>query len=159
MIEAVITTLKDVCQTVVVVGGVAEGFPSVADRRPGVGPLGGIEALLASGIDDEYLVCPSDTPLITPRLLRRLMTPSDSMATIFEVEGESRVQSLPLRISAKALGTVEAALDAGQNSIHGLLDGIDVSRVSITARLAKELLNINTPGEYAALFERWEPTD
>jgi molybdopterin-guanine dinucleotide biosynthesis protein A len=45
-------------------------------------------------------------------------------------------------------------LDAGRNSIHGVLESIDVSRVSITARLAKELLNINTPSEYAALFER-----
>jgi molybdopterin-guanine dinucleotide biosynthesis protein A len=159
MIEAVISTLAKVCRRVVVVGGIAGGFPSVADRRPGAGPLGGIEALLASGIDDEYLVCPNDTPLITPALLRRLQVPGTSLATIFEIEGESRIQSLPLRISANALGAITAALDAGRNSIHRVLTEIEVSRVPITVRQARALLNINTPGEYAALVQQWEITD
>lgn len=151
MIEAVGATLSNVCEPVLVVGGTVGGLGSVADRRPGAGPLGGLEALLLSGLDDQYLVCPSDIPLVTVDLLRRLTGPSDSAATIFDIEGESRVQSLPLRISSAALEAITTALDAGRNSIHGVLDLIDVDRIPITAQEGRSLLNVNTPADYDAL--------
>lgn len=146
------------CDSVVVVGGRVGALLSIADRRSGVGPLGGIEALLASGIDTEYLICPSDIPLITPELLRRLTVPSESTATIFEIRGDKRVESLPLRISAAALDPVTLALDAGQNAINIVIGRIDVDRVTITAKDANALRNINTPGDYAALSRFWETT-
>ncbi len=91
MIEAVADALAGVCRTVVVVGGAtAETLPGVehiADLREGQGPLGGLEALPASGRDAEYLVCPCDLPLVSAGMLRRLTCGGGSRATVFRIEG------------------------------------------------------------------------
>lgn len=151
MIDRVIKALDEVCLRVVTVGGRRhQHLEIIHDIRPGAGPLGGIEAILASGLDTQYLVCPSDTPLIAPGLLRRLTIRSDSIATIFEVEGD-RNHSLPLRISSAALDTVTAALNAGQNAIHRVLTRLDLERLTITNGEAATLMNVNTPGDYTAI--------
>jgi molybdopterin-guanine dinucleotide biosynthesis protein A len=150
MVASVIQTLGEVCVRVVTVGGDHLLQPNVPDLRHGAGPLGGIEALLASGLDDDYLVCPSDIPLITPMLVRRLTAPSEAEATFFEVQGDP-VRSLPLRISVAALGMVSAALDAGRNAIHTVLAELETERVSITGAEAAGLRNINTPEDYSAI--------
>lgn len=147
MIGTVIQTLEKVCARVVTVGGEHLVQPNVPDLRHGAGPLGGIEALLASGLDDDYLVCPSDIPLITPELVRRLTAPTDAVATFFEVQGDP-AHSLPLRISVAALHMVSAALDTGRNAIHAVLAEIETERVTITAAEAAGLRNINTPEDY-----------
>jgi molybdopterin-guanine dinucleotide biosynthesis protein A len=46
----------------------------VADRWPGCGPLGGLEAALASARDAEVVVLACDMPFIEARLLDRLVT-------------------------------------------------------------------------------------
>ncbi len=151
MFDTVVATLGSVCVQVMVVGAVHEHLRHIPDLRLNAGPLGGLEALLASGLDKEYLVCPADIPLATPALLRRLTENEGSVATIFEVEGHDRLQSLPIRISDRALGKVSAALDKGQNAIHRLLVDLDVVRVTLTAGEARALTNINTPEEFTAL--------
>lgn len=151
MIDRVIRALDEVCVKVVTVGGRQyQHLEMIHDLRPGAGPLGGIEAMLASGLDTQYLVCPSDTPLITPGLLRRLTARSDSVATIFEVESDP-VHSLPLRISSAALDTVTEALDAGQNAIHTVLSRLETERVTISDGETAQLRNVNTPGDYTAI--------
>lgn len=152
MMTAVIATLREVCAEVVVVGAKYSGHRSIADRRAGAGPLGGIEALLASGLDETYLVCPIDVPLITSELLYRLTSPRGPVATIFEIEGESRIQSLPVRISASALEAAVAALDAGHNAVHALLARLDIARVPISRDEASALKNVNTPDDYNNLI-------
>lgn len=147
MIEAVIRTLGEVCAQVVTVGGRGWGPKAVADLRSDAGPLGGIEALLASGLDDNYLACPNDIPLMTVELARRLTAPSDAMATIFATDGD-RIQSLPLRVSAAALPMVTAALDRGENAIHRVLSQLETVRIPITDEEALILRNVNTPRDF-----------
>ncbi|MEX0795323.1 MAG: molybdenum cofactor guanylyltransferase [Acidimicrobiia bacterium] len=150
MIEAVIQTLTAVCVDVVTVGDRSVRQRFVADLRSGAGPLGGIEALLASGLDDLYLVCPNDIPLMPSGLARRLTAPSDAMATAFQT-ADGRIQSLPIRISTRALPTVTAALDGGQNAIHHVLTQLETDRIPITADEAQGLRNINTPGDFDSI--------
>jgi len=150
MIEAVIQTLTEVCAEVVTIGGRSWGRRFVPDLRNGAGPLGGIEALLASDLDDRYLVCPNDIPLMPSGLARRLTVPTDSIATAFQTE-DGRIQSLPITISAVALPTVTAALDGGENAIHLVLAHLEIDLVSITADEAQGLRNFNTPGDVESI--------
>lgn len=150
MIEAVINTLAEVCAHVVTVGGAGGGRNEVADLRIGAGPLGGIEALLHSGLDDHYVVCPNDMPLLTAELVLRLTAHSDAMATIFATGGV-RIQTLPLRISAAALPTVSTALDRGENAIHRVLARLDTDLIPINKRDALALKNINTQNEFNSI--------
>jgi molybdopterin-guanine dinucleotide biosynthesis protein A len=150
MIHAVIQILEDICAEVVTVGGRSVGRRFVVDLRSGAGPLGGIEALLASGFDENYLICPNDIPLMSPALARRLTAPSDAMATAFQTE-DGRIHSLPIRVSVAALPTVTAALDRGQNAIHHVLTQLETERIPITADEARGLGNINTPGDFDSI--------
>lgn len=153
MFDAVASTLESFVGRVVVVGREFPGRQSISDLRKGAGPLGGVEALLKSGIDDEYLVCPSDIPLATPELLMLLTAPSNALATIFDVTGGGPMQSLPLRISAGAAPSITTALDEGHNAIHSFLASIDVDRIVLTPDQATGLLNINTPEDYSRLSQ------
>ena len=157
MAQAVGETLQAVCREVVIVGPpesptwAAHTWRCVADRTPGLGPIGGIEALLASGLNSGYLLCPSDIPLLSAELLERLLDAGDGDAAVFHVAGQTRPSPLPLRISASCLGAVETLIEAGGRAVHELLDTLDVQCVEVRAQDARELVNVNTLDEYEAL--------
>ncbi len=151
MIEAVIRALEELCRQVVVAGSVETSLESVADLRPGAGPLGGIEALLASGLDTEYLVCPCDLPLVTATLLRRLTDTTGAVATVFHVAGEPDFWPLPARLSATALDNVRQHLDGGQRAVHELMRSLEPEVIAVDRQQAQVLANINTPSDYEAI--------
>ena len=148
MLETVAATLAEICRCVVVVGDADTQLVQIADQRPGQGPLGGIEALLASGIDTEYLVCPCDVPLVTSRLLRRLTVRTRAPATVFAVERE--LQPLPARICAAALEAVRTLLDGDQRAVARLLRSVETETVAIAPADAALLANVNRPEDYQA---------
>lgn len=150
MLDAVSGALSTVCRQVVVVGDPADA-ESIPDRRPGLGPLAGIEALLASGLDSEYLVCPCDVPRVTTALLRRLTAPTDAPVTVLRIDGNDVTQPLPARISDEALDTVRGYLDQGHRSVHGFLQSIETQVVSLPAAEARFLANVNRAEDLARL--------
>jgi len=155
MIEAVATALAAVCERLVILGAedAMPTLPHVADLRPSCGPLGGIEALLASGIDTQYLVCPCDLPWVTSELFNALLRPSQATATVFRLEGSAQIEPLPARICAVALDATRRLLDKGRRAVHQLMEAIDVEEVSAPGAWSKLLTNVNTPQEYAALVQ------
>ncbi len=159
MIEAVATALGAVCERLVILGGedAMPALPHVADLRPGCGPLGGIEALLASGIDTQYLVCPCDLPWVTSELFSALLRPTQATATVFRLEGSAQIEPLPARICAVALDATRQLLDEGSRAVHQLMEAIDVEEVSAPKAWSKLLTNVNTPQEYAALVQGKRP--
>ena len=159
MIEAVATALGAVCERLVILGAedAMPALPHVADLRPGCGPLGGIEALLASGIDTQYLVCPCDLPWVTSELFNALLRPTQATATVFRLEGSAHIEPLPARICAVALEATRRLLDEGRRAVHQLMAAIDVEEVSAPRAWSKLLTNVNTPQEYAALIQGTHP--
>jgi molybdopterin-guanine dinucleotide biosynthesis protein A len=127
----------------------------VADLRPDQGPLGGIEAILASGIDTQYLVCPCDVPAVTGPLLQRLTGPAVFGATVFQIEGEASIRPLPARLSSDLLETVAALLDAQQRAVHRLMGSIETEVVTLAPAEGEQLANVNTPQEYEAITRAW----
>ena len=160
MIEAVATALGAVCERFVILGAedAMPALPHVADLRPGCGPLGGIEALLASGIDRQYLVCPCDLPFVTSELFNALLRPTQATATALRLEESQQIEPLPARISVEALDTTKRLLDEGRRAVYQLMEAIDIEEVSAPGAWSKLLTNVNTPQEYAALAQR-TPTD
>jgi molybdopterin-guanine dinucleotide biosynthesis protein A len=156
MIDHVAAAMGAVCTRLVILGDVAilPDLPHVADLRADRGPLGGIEALLASGIDSAYLVCACDTPLLTGDLLRRLVTAPAATATIFESSAADGRHPLPMRITADALPAVRAMLDENRGALHRLADALDAQRLPVDARAERELTGVNTPEEYRQLLAR-----
>lgn len=134
--------------------GQVQRYASIPDLRPHAGPLGGIEALLASGIDappggaGQYLICPCDVPLITPAVLSLLAQPSDSPATVFRIEGRDEIEPLPARIGAEALPAVRRMLKTQHRSVWRLMKELQPCIITITARQALQLHNVNTIGDF-----------
>jgi molybdopterin-guanine dinucleotide biosynthesis protein A len=153
MVEAVAAVLAEVCRRVVVVGGAdaPPGVRHIDDLRRGEGPLAGIEALLASGLDTQYLVCPCDVPLVTGSLLLRLTAGSRARATVFRIEGDDAVRPLPARVSVEALEAVRGLLDHRRRAVHQLMASIGPEVIVVSQADAGQLTNINTLQEYEAL--------
>ncbi len=151
MLDAVIDALDALCREVVVVGEAETSRKQVHDLRPGQGPLAAVEALLASGNDHEYLVCPCDLPLITPALLKRLTVTTKARATVFRVEGEPDFWPMPARLSADALPQVQQHLDEQRRALHDLVRALGPEVVPVTGEESRLLANVNTPADYSRL--------
>ncbi len=154
MLEHVVGNMREVCERIVLVGGdesdrVAGVDFVIADVRAGLGPLGGIEGLLASDLDagGEYLVCPCDMPGLSADAMRLLLTRSEKLATIVRLENRQEAESLPARIGVGALATVRRLLDGGERAVWRLMKELAAEVVMIPPRWEREFWNVNTPGD------------
>lgn len=153
MIQTVFDRVEEICECIVILGPdeILPDLPHVHDLRNDQGPLAGIEALLASDLDEHYLVVPCDVPLITVELLRRLTIESDSMVTVYRIEGSDTLESLPLRISAMARNAATNHLNAGRRAVHRLLNDVTRHEVILSPAETSVLRNINTPEAFSGL--------
>ncbi|MCP3905597.1 MAG: molybdenum cofactor guanylyltransferase [Planctomycetes bacterium] len=160
MIERVESVLAPLTSRVVVVGD-TPALPDherVFDLRPDQGPLGGIEALLASGLDRHFLVVPCDMPRLTTDLLALLAVGCDEPATVFRLKGTAEPYPLPVRLDVAALPMVRRHLDEGRRALRDLLAALRPRIVDVAADRAGQLANVNTPAEHSALLTpRREP--
>ena len=153
MLEHVRAALAPICTRIVIVDAHSPDIAAneqdvIRDLRPNVGPLGAIEALLASGRDSLFLICPCDVPLINGDLLRLLLQEPQTLASVFQIEGQREPESLPARIRAEALPVVRRLLNAQQRSVWKLMKELQPHVVSITEAQAGALHNVNTTKEY-----------
>ncbi|MCH8822593.1 MAG: molybdenum cofactor guanylyltransferase [Planctomycetes bacterium] len=150
MIETVAAAMRQVCDRIVVVSSfeTLDDVKHIADLRDDQGPLAGIEALLASGMDTHYLVCPCDLPFVNGELLRALTKSSSAAATVLSIEGFDDRLPLPARISVAALDNVRELLDAGRRAVFRLMQKIDVEEVGAVKEWFKLLANVNTLADY-----------
>lgn len=153
MFDAVADAMRDVCGSLVVLGpdDIRPDLPHVRDLREGQGPLAGIEALLASGLDDRYLVVPCDVPNLGADLLQRLTDAPPARVAVFHKSDQTDPDCLPMRIESNCLAEVRALLDEGRRAVRRLFDRVDVEYVAIEGPDADGLVNVNTPEEFDSL--------
>lgn len=152
MIEPVLRAMQGCCSTVVVVGA-CDGYDlsgwqnvlHVTDLRPGLGPLSGIEALLASRLGEGYVVAACDQPGLTSALLSRLE--GDSNGCFFEGASAPCVQPLPGYYPAAWLPAARRAIEAGRLSLRSLVESQEIVRVPLFLGEEELLQSLNTPQE------------
>jgi molybdopterin-guanine dinucleotide biosynthesis protein A len=103
----------------------ALGFPVLADDPPGVGPLGGLAALLHEGdsCSENVIALAADLPRVTTRLVTRLATHAPAkLAVAPRLEGIWN----PLfgRYSASCAPIVVGLLNRGRRSLKSLLEAL-----------------------------------
>ncbi|HEU5433144.1 MAG TPA: molybdenum cofactor guanylyltransferase, partial [Thermomicrobiales bacterium] len=140
------------------------GAPVVADRRPGLGPLGGIATALAAARHDFVLVVACDMPLLSLPLLRFMRdVPRDYDVLVPTLRGESRqgkgavYQTLHAIYSRRCLAPIETRLDAGQLQVVGLFDQVTVREIDEASVRRHDpdlhsFVNANTPEAAAAAW-------
>jgi molybdopterin-guanine dinucleotide biosynthesis protein A len=142
----------------------ALGVETVRDREAGLGPLGGLQAALATPGEHAGVVCVAgDMPFLSTGVLELLRDRApDADAVAARVAG--RPEPLLARYARRCLPVVEAELAAGQRALHLLLGRLRVSWIEEPELRALDpelrgLVNVNTPEEYARAQElaRREP--
>jgi molybdopterin-guanine dinucleotide biosynthesis protein A len=129
----------------------ALGLSSIADEPPGVGPLGGISALLrfarATG-RPHALAFACDMPYVEASLIERLAHTAPDALAVAPREGELW-SALAARYSVAALPELEATLARGERAVQRFL-----------ARLGPRAVELELePGELQTLADWDSPED
>jgi len=158
MLAHTMAPLREVCGRIVIVGGPAgacrgcyDDVTHLADRRPGGGPLGGVETLLASGLANGYLVAACDQPLLTPEILRLLMEGDPALPHFFRQREQDRLDPFPGYFPASLCVAAERARAGGISSMHGFIAGISAVWIPLPDALRHHLQSVNTPAAFAQI--------
>jgi molybdenum cofactor guanylyltransferase len=166
LIERVVSRVRSVADELIVTTNEAVAFAfvearKVADLRPGLGPLGGLHAGLASAQYDAVALVACDMPFASAALLR-------AAADILEAEAvdvviaESTEGFEPMHAAyrrATCLPAVETAIEAGQRRMISWFPAVRLRRLT-TEELQRydpdglAFWNVNTPDEFAAAEAR-----
>jgi molybdopterin-guanine dinucleotide biosynthesis protein A len=152
-----IERLASVCRAalpeapIVLVGERAEyadlGLTTLADEPSGIGPLGGLRALvsfaLRKGLDAAIAVA-CDMPFVTAELVTRLAC-EDPTATALAPRQDGRFQPLAARYSVSTLTVLDAAIAAGEHSLQGVF-----------ARLGDGAYTLVVEGEESLALTDWD---
>ena len=132
----------------VIVSGERPGHDCVPDRRPGCGPLAGLEAVLAARgaqLNDRLLlVLPLDMPLLQPATLKTLLDAArvGAAGAVFA----NGPLPMALRVETGLADTVRALLDGdGRHSLRELVRTLDLAVLAAVPGVQMD--NINCPGE------------
>lgn len=175
LLETAVRKLRQVCAEVVVIGGGPDGGADrvVADRHPGCGPIGGMEAALSDIRGDWAMFLPVDMPLLPGGLVEALgsawsmAVASGARATMTVVDGAP--QPLISLVHRGALATVEAAVARGQYKVRPVLEeaagqvaaaqGIPVSGALCRTEIRMEAGERSGPGMVRVGHETvWRPS-
>jgi molybdenum cofactor guanylyltransferase len=152
LVEEVAGKVRSVAGNVALVGPLerygALGFDCVADLRPGLGPLAGIEAALASGRAEANLIVACDLPGIESVWLERLMREAEESGAkcVLIRDGDGVVQPLCGVYKSTCLPMIGRALDERRLRMQDLIEELQAGMVEIEEALA----NINTPEDWHA---------
>ena len=116
------------------------------------GPLGGILTGLGRSKADAVLFLACDMPLVSPRLLQRIVRASSSGERAVFVAQQGRL-GFPCLLPREAAAIVEAQIAIGEFSLHALAKKLGAHRLRISTR-NRELLNVNTPRDLERA-EQW----
>lgn len=146
--------LQQVASTVFVVGNLQESdaqFSVLPDIFSGLGPLAGLHSALQHTRTDWNLILAVDLPLATVGLLKFLIgfcEATQVLAVVPRVGG--RIQPLCTAYHRNLIHDVEPRLQAGNASVHHLLESVKSRIIEEQELLAagfssEMLLNVNTP--------------
>jgi len=155
MVEHVYRALKAVCRNVILVGH-ADGIPKslrhlpqISDRFQNIGPMGGLEILLSSGIDSEYLITPCDLPEAVPDLFRLLISSELNGSAVLAHYNEEMtdVSFEPMigRYTASLLPLVREFIAQRRFTMLSFIKEANAKKIEVPPRLFFALKNANTP--------------
>ena len=167
MIEWVLDAFRGTFQEVFIVGA-CSGYDwtedryliQIADRRPGQGPLSGLDALLSSDAAEGYVVAACDQPLLTASLLRLLgKGPADRPRLFRSQQGGQSLGPLPGYYPGWLGERVREAIGGGRLAFRQLLSYEEVDWLSVPAMEEARLASVNTPEDMETLCASAEGRD
>ncbi len=162
MIAKIAADVAAICDHTLLVSNTPEefsflGWRTVADIRPGYGPLAGLEAALAASDTNHIFLTGCDLPCLSGELIRYLFSRrADSRAVI--PTGPGGIEPLCAVYRRDLLPEVSGLLDQGELRLRKLaeMDGIlfiDAKETSTVAPGSLIFANANRPGELERIRE------
>ena len=149
MLEMMLQFAASVGKQTVILGGEVGGQQCIPDLRIQQGHVAGIEALLHSNIDTNYLVVGCDMPLLQPSDIAKLLSHNNNAAFSYK----NKTVGLPVCLHSDALSTCTAYLDSGGRSIRGFISELPCSTVEITSSQKLILTSLNSQDEINRKFD------
>ena len=125
-------------------------LPVIPDIIRGCGPMSGIHAVFAQTAAEKIFIAPCDMPLLNADTIRMVIDQSQDVDAVV-LRSSQKLQPLCGLYARSCVSVLEQRMSRGQYSMMGLLENISTLIVSSTTNNDDELLNINTPQEYAEL--------
>ena len=136
------------------------GALEVVDRRPGDGPLAGLEAAFLDTGADVIFLTGTDLPLGDPALAQYLMN-ARGEHDICLIRSEKGPEPLFAVYSSACLGAVRKALEEGRRSMFHMIrkmNTLELSAESLTGfDVPRILTNVNDPQEYERVLNLQDP--
>ena len=128
----------------------ALGYPVIADRYPGQGPLGGIITVLDHSAAEWNLVVACDMPRVSTEFLASLLDRAEASApdVLLPAGPSERPEPLCAVYHCRCLPVLQSAFDAGERKITRALTGLSTLKLPIPD--AAPFQNVNTPEDWAA---------
>jgi molybdopterin-guanine dinucleotide biosynthesis protein A len=121
---------------------------AIQDEIPGVGPIGGLVALLRRAGTGRAIAVACDMPHVSPALVTRLVNAAPALAVAPRREG--RWEPLFARYEGAALDVAARRAGEGSLSLQGLLDELGASELSLSDAEWGELADWDAPGDAIA---------
>lgn len=128
-------------------------WPQIADLRPGLGPLAGIEAALAVTQSEWNLIVAVDMPGLQASFLRRIVDTalgSPGADCVIPLSG-GFPEPLCAAYRKRCLAPVQAALDSGVRKVTDAFKGLQVVHFLIDNQ--RSVANVNTPEDWLEFRE------
>ena len=156
LLERALDSLVDARERLVVGRAYAvEGARFVPDRRPGLGPLAGLEAALEAATGSWLALAACDMPCLTPAYWRLLCAHASGCQVVIVRDPGGRLEPLAALYHRSVLGEVGVRLDAGTLSMRELVAAVPAREIDAAAVVAAcgpgVLRNVNRPGDLEAL--------
>lgn len=124
----------------------SSALETIDDEPPGIGPLGGVCALLRRAGDGVAVVVACDMPFLTSELLARLLDAADAPARAPRIAGEW--EPMLARYNAPlALPVAARRAREGKTSLQGLLDELRAEPFALAPGEERALTDWDTPEE------------
>ena len=153
LIEIAADAVRQAAGSVTIIGSpeVFQEFalPVIPDRRPGCGPLAGIETALFHTTADWNLIVACDMPRLDPQVLGRILAEAQARPDVICVLPESaagRVEPLCAVYRRTALSIISNSLNNGVRKVREALEGSPVYRLHMANDPVFQ--NVNTPEEW-----------
>lgn len=130
------------------------GLPSLSDAPGGIGPLGGLRALLEHAEErgvQSALVLACDLPHVTPELVRRLSTEVPDALALAPRERDLW-HALSARYALSARAVVDEAVAAGEHSLQRLFErfGDGARELAVNDAELRALVDWDSPEDMAS---------
>jgi molybdopterin-guanine dinucleotide biosynthesis protein A len=131
------------------------GVDFYRDQRAGLGPIGGLATAFDRTDDASVLPIACDMPLLSASSIQWLINSAanfDQLCDGVIVRNGDEIEPLFSIYSRSITNLIEYQIERGQRSLQKLISAGSFNELTAPARIARELINFNTPDDWSQLL-------